>query len=866
MDGPSIEEHEDGARREAGGADSADERMAEILRRKKGPRRALRETLAGERTGEAEDLLGRLNALDFIDSLVGETSDIPERLGDYRIRGLLGRGGMGTVYEAFQESLEREVALKVLSPVYAADPTMRARFRSEARATASLHHAHIVPIYDFGETSGVLFFTMEKVHGVSLDKHIAAARRRGDGWIEPREAAARFAGVAEALDHAHRRRILHRDVKPGNLLVGPDGALALVDFGLSKMLGEQSHSLTAGGAFLGTLAYAPPEQARGDAPAPSGDLYSLGVTLFEAVAGELPLRGGNTESMLDALLNGRPKRLREVVPRAPRDLEAVVDKLLQKDPSDRYADGEELARDLRRVAEGEPVRIRRQPWWVRCWRLVKKRPDLWATVAVAGVLGLLSLGLVLANQRVRSGSDALLFDNHLQAAVSAAARQPGPAAGPPGLLSGLVGVEVVSPVGPDEVLVHLQQAALLDHGATVTSTLREAYESDPLPAATQLLRTGRAYRAMQLYDPAIAAARAGLAPDDATWLRLYRLYVGRAVAGLMRAVGDVDQARRDLSAAELVRSAAFFPKLLIAIIDWDPVTGVDPLMADLEPIVAGGPPRAREVAGVLLRAVAGLQPWPGSNLVHFEMSYVVRRELHLRSSAMLPDELPAPATGHWSGFEAELAGLAQDMTFGDAVQQAAALRERMSSIQQDVHPRSPLQSWRTVFEVQSNAFSVATLRVARGAGQDVQLRGWLDLLRVLMQLDSRPPFVDALATRLAELDPPRDSPTGAELRARVALVTADLQALSQSADAWYRLQPGAPAPLLARFEAEVRAGTDWVKAGMCGVELLQNAHDADWARGEIDRVLRAEIDRSPRDSAQREQCSALLAQFSQESR
>ncbi|MBP8302208.1 MAG: serine/threonine protein kinase, partial [Planctomycetes bacterium] len=207
---------------------AADARMADMLRGSTSGAE-LRRELVSDDTEQASDLLARLDALDFVQQVVGGSSDVPTRLGDYTIKGLLGRGGMGTVYLGWQEELEREVALKVLSPHFSSDSTMRKRFRAEARATAALHHRHIVPIYDYGESQGMLYFAMERVDGMSLDKHIAAARRSSRLPMDPLEASRRFAGVADALGLAHRRRLLHRDVKPGNILVGSDGTLALTD-------------------------------------------------------------------------------------------------------------------------------------------------------------------------------------------------------------------------------------------------------------------------------------------------------------------------------------------------------------------------------------------------------------------------------------------------------------------------------------------------------------------------------------------------------------------------------------------------------------------------------------------------------------
>ena len=152
----------------------ADERMADVLRGANDSSDVRRE-LEGEASDEASDVLSRLNALDFVEQVVGGAAELPDRIGGYEIKGLLGRGGMGTVYLCWQEELEREVALKVLSRDYTTDPTMRKRFRAEARATAALHHRHIVPIYDYGEAQGMLFFAMERVED-AIDVAIGVQR------------------------------------------------------------------------------------------------------------------------------------------------------------------------------------------------------------------------------------------------------------------------------------------------------------------------------------------------------------------------------------------------------------------------------------------------------------------------------------------------------------------------------------------------------------------------------------------------------------------------------------------------------------------------------------------------------------------
>ncbi|MEM7205426.1 MAG: serine/threonine-protein kinase [Planctomycetota bacterium] len=832
-----------------------DARMAQILRGESGGRRRLRETLNVEGGADSDDLLGRLNALDFVDTLVGEVSDMPERLGDYRITGLLGRGGMGTVYEAFQESLEREVALKVLSPTFSNDPTMRARFRSEARATASLHHAHIVPIYDFGETGGVLYFAMEKIVGVSLDKHIAAAQRRRRWVMDPREAAGRFAGVAEALGHAHRRRILHRDVKPGNLLVAPDDSLLLVDFGLSKIVGEHSRNLTAGGAFLGTLSYASPEQARGESPAPPGDLYSLGVTLFEAVTGQLPLSGENTESMLQALLHGRPARLREVVPRSPRDLDAVLDRLLQKDPRDRYADGEELARDLRRVAEGEPVRVRRQPLWVRLWRRAKRRPELAASIAVASLLALLSLTLVVANWRVRQDSQEVEHRNELQLAMTAAARQEGGAFGPPGLLSSLVGVDAPLVESGDDVIAHLDRAAALMPGDPLCGELREAYDDDPVPDATAFLAEGRGYRAQRLLDDAIDQAGEAFAlGDQATRLRLYRIRLARAVASLTASVDQFDGARLDAFAASLIRPGAFLPKLLLQLVEWSPSQGGGALVDSVTDLVAGGPAGASYAGGLLLRAVSGIGCSTRSNLARIDMPYETRRVLFEASRQLAPSAAIEDAP--WVGLEVSLAETARKAisVIGDRPALEATLASGAAALDRDVHPASRLQSWRRVFAIlrdPSREISIGD------ASWEREVRACVDLLR----LDPGELFVKSIGARVDALGAGHANALPLlTLRGAIARRSRSSEALLAASQAWYAVDPDAPGPLLCRFQGFVLAGR-LQEAACCGAEVLQKVVERDAAQRELLSVLRDAEQHGPGDTGAwrglREQFEAL---------
>ena len=520
---------------------------------------------------------------------------------------------------------------------------MRRRFRTEARANATLHHQHIVPVYGFGESAGYLYFTMERVDGVSLDRHIASMRAKEER-PDPRESARRFAGVADALGHAHKRGILHRDVKPGNILVHPDGSYALADFGLSKMVDERSMSMSAHGGFLGTLHYAAPEQARGREFCPASDLYSLGVTMFEALTNRLPLDGKTTEAMLDAVLNTEAPRLRSVRPKTPKDLDAVVLKLLQKDPEDRYHDGEELARDLLRVADDEPVRIRRQSWLRRQWRLARKHPGLTSAIVVAS---LLLIVVLVQGKFVRDANSKRRYDDLMLNAALEAERQDGDPAGPDGMLATLTGRDLECDDGSALVRDCLRRAQEIDPASQEPARRLAAYESDPAPRATQLLRTGRGVSAERELTTIINQLErgAGLATrDPTTMLQLYRLYLARAIAFLTPSYADPTAAGRDLLRAQMIRGGAFFPLALSTLIEWSPREGEDVLFARFEQILADAEAvdDARAVVGALLVAYARIESIPTANLMEFELEYRLRRVIHLRGAEMLGGRRTAP--------------------------------------------------------------------------------------------------------------------------------------------------------------------------------------------------------------------------------
>jgi serine/threonine protein kinase/Tol biopolymer transport system component len=261
-------------------------------------------------------------------------------IGPYRVLGLLGGGGMGVVYKAEDTRLSRTVALKFLPPELTRDPEAKARFMQEARAASSLDHPNLCTILELGETpDGRLYLAMPCYDGETLRRKIER------GPLPVAEAADLAEQVARGLAKAHRNGIIHRDVKPANLIVTGDGVVKILDFGLAKLAG--SAAMTRTGSSMGTPAYMSPEQARGDEVDPRTDLWSLGVVLYEMLAGRRPFRGEGEQAVIHAILNQRPRPLGELRPETPPELARIADRLLARDPGDRYASAEEVFAGLR---------------------------------------------------------------------------------------------------------------------------------------------------------------------------------------------------------------------------------------------------------------------------------------------------------------------------------------------------------------------------------------------------------------------------------------------------------------------------------------------------------------------------------------
>ena len=298
----------------------------------------------------------------------------------YRLRAVLGRGGMSIVYQAENPRLRNVIALKVLAPELANDQVFRTRFREESQIAASLNHPHVIPIHDFGSSEGLLYIAMRYVSGTDL-RHLIAER----GWLAPEAAVHLLEQAARALDAAHRRGLVHRDVKPGNLLIsrgseeGDPDHVYLADFGITKYAGRRS-GLTVAGALLGTVHYASPEQIQDLSVLAAADQYSLGCVLYECLTGRAPFEKSSNEAIMWAHVYEFPVPVSLVRPDLPPAIDEVFARVLAKNPDDRYADCREFmaaaraalvsadtwpayptARDSGPVSAFQPAPVPRQP-------------------------------------------------------------------------------------------------------------------------------------------------------------------------------------------------------------------------------------------------------------------------------------------------------------------------------------------------------------------------------------------------------------------------------------------------------------------------------------------------------------------------
>jgi serine/threonine protein kinase len=304
--------------------------------------------------------------------------------GKYRILDQLGAGGMGVVYRAEDLTLKRRVALKFLPPHLAGAPELKERFLIEAQAAAALSHPNICVIHEVGESDGRPFIAMECVEGETLREKV----RKGP--LRPEEAVDLVSQVAAGLGEAHRKGILHRDIKCANIMVTPEGRAKLMDFGLAKRLGGVS--LTMSHTVMGTVAYMSPEQARGEELDQRTDIWSLGVVLYELLSGNLPFKGDHDQTVIYAILHEEPEPLVKLRPALTPDLEHIVFQALTKKAADRYQSMEEFRKDLAAVAEGlKPLKARPRPAGpeksIAVLPFINDSPDQENTYFINGVMG-----------------------------------------------------------------------------------------------------------------------------------------------------------------------------------------------------------------------------------------------------------------------------------------------------------------------------------------------------------------------------------------------------------------------------------------------------------------------------------------------
>ncbi|MFO0808351.1 MAG: protein kinase [Gemmataceae bacterium] len=448
-------------------------------------------------------------------------SSTPQRLGEFELVSELGRGGMGVVYEAVQTSLGRRVALKVLGTSLGLTPQAVERFRREAAAAAKLHHTNIVPVYATGQDGGTHYYAMELIDGPSLDRalrqlrevtpdstgppasHVdAAIQTAAYDHTEPvvaavglgasslgsagqfYDVAARMiAGVADALDYAHRQGVLHRDVKPANLLLSPDGRLSLNDFGLARVL--EQPGMTQTGEFLGTPAYMSPEQITGGRVPIDGrtDVYSLGATLYEMLTLTPPFGGTSRDQVLAQILHKEPVAPRKINPKVPVDLETICLKCLEKDPDRRYATAGALADDLRRFVNRFAIAAKRAGPMTRALKWGRRHPG------VAALLGVLLLAVTVAGYYARQSRVAArqaAIDSAILAAMSGetegaltAIAEADDLGADKGQLDQLRGLVALNSGRPSEAIVYLKKAdERLGGTVAVRALLAQAYNDD----------------------------------------------------------------------------------------------------------------------------------------------------------------------------------------------------------------------------------------------------------------------------------------------------------------------------------------------------------------------------------------------------
>jgi tRNA A-37 threonylcarbamoyl transferase component Bud32/tetratricopeptide (TPR) repeat protein len=323
-------------------------------------------------------------------------SQSQDKIGDYEILGEIARGGMGMVYKARQARLNRIVALKVMLPGIIANRAQVQRFKAEAQIEAGLNHPNIISVHEVGEDGGVYYFSMPFVQGADLSKK---------GRVSSKAAARYVEKIAQAVYHAHQRGVLHRDLKPNNVLVDEQDEPRIVDFGIAKLTAE-NQMLTQTGESLGTPSYMAPEKVHpdGNGISVATDIYALGGILYFLLTGRPPFPGGSRDQILWAVFYDEPARPSQIDPSVPKDLETICLKCLSKDPAQRYATAGEMAEDLRRYSNHKPISARPVSIAQRAIMWAKRNPAL--AVSVSALIAALIYGAIAQELALRQAKKA----------------------------------------------------------------------------------------------------------------------------------------------------------------------------------------------------------------------------------------------------------------------------------------------------------------------------------------------------------------------------------------------------------------------------------------------------------------------------
>lgn len=520
------------------------------------------EALIARHPEQAALLRERLEALARA-GLIGTAQALPERVGEFAIQRCLGEGGMGVVYLAEQPSLGRSVALKLMRPEYAYFPGARERFQREVTAAARLSHPGVVPVYTVGEAQGIPYFAMEALPGLSLAQALAALADRGpeqlsglDLWrlLRPAGAAANPSGelpetfrgswpqvatrlclrIAEALEHAHERGVLHRDIKPGNVMLTPEGRVVLLDFGLASLSGSQR--LTRTGAALGSLAYMAPEVIEGGTEIDGrADVWSVGVTYYELLTGKRPFEGGSDLELRSRIHSGVFAAPRRRAAGLPWDAETVCMTALERDLGRRYPSAQALAADLRAVLELRPIRARRPGAWRQARALARRHPAASAALA-AGLLLVIGgplayariqqqarLGVEAANRRTQAANIELAGANQR---IEQQNRE----------LAGALAQATAQRERAELNFERAQRSVDEMLNEVGSNTLADVPQMEPV-------RRSLLEKALDFYTELLSDA-----PDDPS-LRRMRAHTERSIADLLRDLGRIQEAQQRLEAA-----------------------------------------------------------------------------------------------------------------------------------------------------------------------------------------------------------------------------------------------------------------------------------------------------------------------------